>query len=182
MVWLDIGTLVVIGGIKGMMKMELNKEIKEIFDKFQGGYYYYSDTCRNVEFVVETDYHCNDSRVSVNDEGINFHASIELRNGGTHIIFSDGNKYVQGHYNLASEEIVNVVQKIIVDYKHHFEENGFNAEIYNDEMCSVYGDATVSVSYIKDVKNPDDFEKGHLKKLDDMKRIVNEEVKLFWVD
>lgn len=182
MVWLDIGTLVVIGGIKGMMKMELNKEIKEIFDKFQGGYYYYSDTCRNVEFVVETDYYCNDSRILVTDKGINLHASIELRNGGTHIVFSDGKKYLEGHHELASKNIIDTVQKIIVDYKHHLEENGFNVENYDDEMCSVLGDATVSVSYIRDTKNPEDFEKGHLKKLDDMNRIVNEEVKLFWID
>lgn len=179
MVLQDIDKKVVNGGIK---KMELNEEIKEIFDKFQGGYYYYSDAERNIEMAVETDYYENDARILLSDNDLKIHVSIELRNGNNHVVFSKENQYIEGNWELMASFIVNTVQQYIVDYKRYFEENGFDINNYDTEMCSVLSEVEENVAFIDGIDETDFIENGYLKKLDDMKRIVKEDVKLFWVD
>lgn len=124
--------------------MKLKLEIQELFDKFNGGAYCYKNSDGTIELEIKN--RGNFVQLSTNNNDT-INAEIRLFTTGKIYIchHKEDTTYVCGDSALFIEHAHELVQDAIIEVKHYFEENGFDKDLYDEDMFSFYNEQEMSI-------------------------------------
>lgn len=161
--------------------MELNGEIKELFDKFDGGFYQYFSNDGKISFSADDSHGIKDIGF-INLETDCTYGFFYDKDGDINICHTDNGRYIEGNLEFASDEIYKTVVNKILEAIEHIETNGFDIDKFDEVVMKEYEILKNDLKEFEEKDRKDEFYTSTLTKFNDMERIINEHAKLFWKD